>query len=91
LFLTDEVFWEIEKLDIQDVNDQKVIIRKMIMPHFKEMDKDSQNRFLSYLCEINREELDCSQAFDNINCYFDLDSINKQRFIKFVESELSVK
>jgi hypothetical protein len=88
LFLTDEIFWEIEKLNIENLEDQKIIIDKMIVPNFQEMDKDTQHRFLSYLDEINRENIDCSRAFDNIDCYFDLNSFDKQGFVRLLESEL---
>lgn len=83
-FLSEEQFNEICYLNLNDVESQKLIARKVLVPGFNEMDHKTQEHLINSLREIIDRSMDCSSVFERINTPFDFSGINQADFVEVV-------
>ncbi|MEJ2612280.1 MAG: hypothetical protein P8179_19995 [Candidatus Thiodiazotropha sp.] len=87
-FLSEEQFSEICNLNVDEMESQKLIAQKVLVPGFNEMNHQTQEHLISSLREIIDRGMDCSLVFERVNTPFDFSSINHVGFVEIVYEEI---
>ncbi|MDX1694301.1 MAG: hypothetical protein R3208_11105 [Ketobacteraceae bacterium] len=87
-FLREEQFSEICDLNANDVDDQRKIVQRVLVPGFNEMNYQTQEHLLNSVREIIDKRMDCSSVFERVNAPFDFFNINHLAFVEVIYDEI---
>lgn len=87
-FLDDNQYEETRMLNINDPEDQRVIIRKIIVPGFLSMNKITQDHLKSVVSEFLYVDKEYQSIFDSISTPFDFSEVNFKDFVKIIREEI---